>query len=159
MNNLLSQKAVLLAPGGGPTLSFMGVTIAYKAASQETDGMYALLDYSMPPKFAGPPPHWHKVTNEGFYVLEGKIIFMMDSQVFLGEPGAFVQVPTRTIHKFSNDQDQPARMLSVITPGGFEEYFKELVTLAQSEPAWPPKDLGKLLVLYQKYDTFMPEEL
>lgn len=159
MNNLLSQKAVLLAPGGGPTLALMGVNLAFKVASRETDGMYALLDYSMPPRFAGPPLHWHKVTNEGFYVLEGKISFMLDSQVFIGEPGAFVYVPTRRIHKFSNEENQPARMLSVVTPGGFEEYFKELVTLAQSEPTWPPTDTGKLLALYQKYDTFMPEEL
>ena len=159
MNNLLTQKSVLFAPNGGPTVSMLGVNISYKITSPETDGAYALLDYSMPPKFAGPPPHWHKVTNESFYVLEGKITFMMDSQVFIGEPGAFVYVPTRTIHKFSNEQDEPARMLSVITPGGFEEYFKELVTLAQSEPTWPPKDMSKVLALYQKYDTFMPEEL
>ncbi len=159
MNNILSQKPILLAPGGGPTLAFMGVTLSYKISSHETDGAYALLDYAMPPRFTGPPPHWHKVTNEGFYVLEGRITFTMGTQVFVGEPGAFVYVPRRTIHKFSNEQDQPARMLSVITPGGFENYFKELVTLWQTEPEWPPKDTSKLAALYQKYDQYSPQEL
>ncbi len=159
MNNTLSQKPVLLAAGGGPTLAFMGVTLAYKVSSHETGGAYALLDYAMPSHFAGPPPHWHKMTNEGFYVLEGRITFSLGAQVFVGEPGAFVYVPTRTVHKFSNEQGRPARMLSVITPGGFENYFKELVALWQAEPVWPPKDMSKLTALYQKYDQYSPEEL
>lgn len=159
MNNALSPKPVLLAAGGGPTLAFMGVSLAYKISSHQTVGAYALLDYAMPPGFTGPPPHWHKVTHEGFYVLEGRITFNLSTQVFVGEPGAFVYVPTRTVHKFSNEQEQSARMLSVITPGGFENYFKELVTLWQTEPVWPPQDGSKLAALYQKYDQFSPEEL
>ena len=26
-----------------------------------------------PPQFSGPPPHWHKITTEIFYVLEGTL--------------------------------------------------------------------------------------
>lgn len=159
MNQLLMQTPVLLAPGGGPTLSFMGVNIAYKVTSRETQGTLAVLEYHMPPNFAGPAPHWHKLTNEGFYVLEGRINFELDGQVFPAEPGAFVYVPTRTVHKFSNAQNSPARMLELINPGGFEDYFKELMALAQTESEWPPKDMQKVLDLYKKYDTFMPEEL
>ena len=159
MENTNPQSVIALMPGGGPTLSFMGVNLAYKIASHETDGSWALLEYAMPPKFPGPPPHWHKVTREGFYVLEGRVTFTLGTRVFTGERGAFVHVPTHTVHKFSNECDEPARFLTIILPGGFENHFKELVTFMQSEPTWPPQDPRKLSKLYQRHDTFEPQEM
>ncbi len=159
MEKTAAQNPIMLAPNGGPTLAFMGVDLAYKVTSHETDGAWALLEYTMPPKFIGPPPHWHKVTSESFYVLEGRVTFKLGTQVSVGEPGTFVHVPTHTVHKFSNDDDQPARFLTFILPGGFENYFKALVAFMQSEPTWPPKDTQKLLDLYQRYDIFSPDEL
>ncbi|MBK9603638.1 MAG: cupin domain-containing protein [Anaerolineales bacterium] len=148
----------LLTPGAGPTLSFLGVNLAYKVSSADTAGAWALLEYVAPPKFAGPPLHWHKVTNEAFYVLEGVVTFRKGEEVFKGEPGAMVYIPTGILHTFSNQEDTPARFLTFLSPGGFEEYFKELAALAQSEPIWPPKDMKKLLALYEKYDNFFPEK-
>jgi len=117
-----------------------------------------LLEYIAPPLFAGPPLHWHKVTNEAFYVLEGIMTFRMGEEVFKGTPGAMVYIPTGVLHTFSNQEEAPARFLTFLYPGGFEEYFKELAALAQSEPSWPPRELSKLQMLYAKYDNFFPEK-
>jgi quercetin dioxygenase-like cupin family protein len=133
--------------------------LGFKVSSADTDGAWALIEYVAPPKFAEPPLHWHKVTSECFYVLEGSVAFRMGKQVFGGEPGAMVYIPTHTLHTFSNQSDKPARFLTLISPGGFEEYFKELVALSQAEPSWPPEDMGKITALYRKYDTFLPDEL
>ncbi len=156
--NISQPQPLLLTPGAGPTLSFLGVNLAFKVSSADTNGAWALLEYVAPPKFAGPPLHWHKVTNEAFYVLEGTVTFRKDAEVFKGEPGAMVYIPTGTLHTFSNQEDKPARFLTFLSPGGFEEYFKALAVMVQSEPAWPPKDMSKLLVLYEKYDNYFPSK-
>ena len=148
----------LLKPGGGPTLSFLGVNLAYKVSSYETAGKWSLLEYLAPPKFAGPPLHWHKVTHEVFYVLAGIVTFRLGDEVFTGEADSMVYIPRGVLHTFSNQQDKPARFLMFVTPGGFDEYFKELAAMAQSEPSWPPKETSKLHALYEKYDNYFPDE-
>ena len=152
------QHPCLLKPGAGPTLSFLGVNLAYKVSSADTAGAWALLEYIAPPKFAGPPLHWHKVTSEAFYVLEGTVTFRMDDEVFRGHPGAMVYIPTGVLHTFSNQEDSPARFLTFLSPGGFEEYFKELAAMVQSEPVWPPQDISRLHDLYAKYDNYFPDK-
>jgi mannose-6-phosphate isomerase-like protein (cupin superfamily) len=158
MENTGSQEVIVLAPGGGPTLTFMDAKIAYKVSSTETGGAWSLLEHTLPPHFAGMPLHWHKVTQQGFYVLEGKVSFQVGSQVFSAEPGAFISVPTQTLHKFSNQQDGSARLLEIIVPGGCESFLKELVALTQVEPDLLLKP-HRLLDVYQRYDTFIPDEL
>lgn len=154
MNTVLQPQ--LLAPGSGPILSLMGVDIYYKAVSADTNGLWSLLEYNMPSHFKGPALHWHKITHEAFYVLEGFVTFSLETKSFRGGPGSFVHIPAGVLHTFSNSDDVPARFLTFLLPGGFEEYFKELATLAQNETTWPPKDMSKILKLYQKYDTYLP---
>ena len=158
MKKTLKQTSIALAPGGGPTLTFMGMNLAYKVTGDETNGAWALLEHTLPPHFAGAPLHWHKVTHHGFYVLDGIVTFQFGAQVFTAEPGAFVSVPTQILHTFGNEQDQSARLLEVIIPSGFENLFKELVTMTQIEPDLLLKP-HKLLDLYKRYDTFLPEEI
>lgn len=154
MKKTLEQTSIVLAPGGGPTLTFMGAKIAYKV----TDGNWALLEHVLPANFAGAPLHWHNVTQQGFYVLEGKVTFQVGAQLFTADPGAFVSVPKETLHTFSNERAQPARLLEIIIPGGAENSFKELVALAQVEPE-ALLNPHKLFDIYQRYDTFMPNEI
>ena len=154
MRETLPHNSILLAPGGGPTLTFMGAKIAYKV----TDGAWALLEHTLPANFAGAPLHWHKVTHQGFYVLAGKVTFQLGAQIFTADSGAFVSVPTGTFHTFSNEQDQPARLLEIIIPGGVENSFKELVALSQVEPDLLLKP-HKLFDIYKRYDTFMLDEI
>ena len=155
-------EAIALHTGKGKTLSFMGVTLTFKAVSADTDGAWALMEYTAPPHFPGPGLHWHKVTREGFYVLEGTLTFRLGAQggqVIRGAAGAFVHIPPGVVHAFSNEEDTPTRFLTFLSPGGLEQYFVELVALAQSEPTWPPKDMHKLAELRVRYDQYTPDEL
>ena len=158
MDKSTPHPPILLAPNGGPTLTVMGMNLAYKVSGGETDGTWAQLEHIMPPHFAGQPLHWHKVTYQGFYVLEGMVTFQVGSQNFNAETGAFVSVPRRTLHTFHNRQDQSARVLETIVPSGFEDSFKELVSAMQIEPSFLFKP-QRLFEIYKRYDTFMPEEL
>jgi hypothetical protein len=42
------------------------VAFTLKTGTDETNGAWTLFEYTVPPRFAGPPPHWHKTTDEGF---------------------------------------------------------------------------------------------
>jgi gentisate 1,2-dioxygenase len=55
----------------------------------------------------------------------------------IGGPGDLIFKPRNQWHTFWNAGDQPARLLEIISPAGFERFFAELLELggvAQAEP-------------------------
>ncbi len=150
------ERTVALLPGEGKTISVLGATIRYMATRADTQGAWSLIEYTAPPHFAGPQPHWHRRTGEAFYILEGAVTFQVGERLFKAEAGSFVLVPTSVVHTFSNPEDEAARILTVASPGGFERYFEELAALVKSEPQWPPADPRTLAALGAKYDIHTP---
>jgi hypothetical protein len=57
--------------------------------------------------------------------------------------------PRGVPHAFWNAGDEPARLLEVITPGGFEGYFVRLAEIVR--PGAVP-DMGALAALAAEYD-------
>jgi len=153
---ILNNGGNVLLPDAGRSISMMEGTVTFKTESEETGGAWSLLELTVPPKFSGPPPHLHKVTQEAFYVLEGTLTLQVGDQTVKAPPGAYVFIPTGITHTYSNDEDKPARYLGFVSPGGFEKYFDELAVLVQSEQSWPPADMGKVFALMAKYDTYAP---
>jgi mannose-6-phosphate isomerase-like protein (cupin superfamily) len=150
------MNAQVLRPGEGRSLEAVGVSVLLKTVAADTDGRWTAYEYTAPPGFGGPPPHWHKQTDEAFFVLEGVVRFQLDDASLDAKTGAYVRVPPGVVHRFSNPSDQPARFLGLIVPGGFEAYWEELGAMMSSEPTWPPADMAPVLALMAKYDTFPP---
>jgi len=149
MKKSLNPNEIFLAPGGGPTLAFNGAKVTYKVSGAETGGVWALLEYTLPPQFEGLALHWHKRTHTGFYVLEGEVAIQVQTQDFNAEAGAFVSAPPYTPHTFNNRSTQPARLLEIIMPSGAENYLKEWVALAQLGQGLPP---------HEQFDFFLVDE-
>jgi mannose-6-phosphate isomerase-like protein (cupin superfamily) len=148
--------AQVLEPGAGRPLATAGLSVRLKSAAGDTGGRWTMYEYTAPPRFAGPPPHWHKQTDEAFFVLEGTMRFELDGEAVDVDVGGYARVPPGVVHRFSNPFDGPARFLGLIVPGGFEAYWEKLAELMASEPIWPPADIGPVLALMAKYDTFPP---
>lgn len=144
--------AAALQPGEGRTLRAQGVTITFKTPPE--GAAWSLFEYEAPPRFPGPPPHLHKTTTEGFYVLEGTLTLELNGETHAAPPGSYVHIPPGTPHGFANPGDTPAKFLVLVSRPGFERFFEELVELARQEPTWPPEDRSNLSALYAKYDTF-----
>ena len=71
------------------------------------------------------------------YVLEGRIGAILGDEVLVGSPGDLIFKPRNQWHTFWNAGDEPARILEIISPAGFERFFGELVDLGgvtQVEP-------------------------
>jgi hypothetical protein len=74
-------------------------------------------------------PHLHTREDEYSVVTEGEIGFRSgDREVVLGA-GGYITKPRNEVHAMWNAGDVPARMIEVISPAGFENFFKEVSEL------------------------------
>jgi hypothetical protein len=62
-------------------------------------------------------------------VLEGRVGVQLGDDVLEAGPGELIFKPRRVPHAFWNAGDEPARLLEIISPAGFENYFRELAPL------------------------------
>ncbi len=74
-----------------------------------------------------PPPHIH-VGDEGYFVLDGSVTFILNGQERTEGPETFVLVPEGTGHTFGNRSPEPARLLVMHSPAA-DAYFAELEQL------------------------------
>jgi hypothetical protein len=72
---------------------------------------------------------------------------MLGDEVLTASPGDLIFKPRNQWHTFWNAGDKPARILEIISPGGFERYFDELVDLGGSTRA-APQTLAELSARY-----------
>src|SRR6266852_1375106 len=137
---------IVLPPGGGTVLHVLGNLWMLKAGREDTGGSIAVLEATFQPK-TGAPAHLHHQHEETFYVLEGEFLFRLGTQTVKATAGTFVFVPRDVPHAFENVGNQPGRILGMLTPGGYEQFFEELAHL----PPGPP-DPEKFQEIFEKYD-------
>jgi mannose-6-phosphate isomerase-like protein (cupin superfamily) len=87
---------------------------------------FSLLRWDAPAGAGGIPMHFHAHTEEGFYVLAGKLGLSLDGQEVVCRPGAYTAVAPGQHHSFWNPGKDPAAYLTPIAPGGFEDYLRSL---------------------------------
>lgn len=122
----LSTTPVIHQPAGqGETLWFGDAIYTFKATKETTNGSFTLAEASVPPG-GGPPPHIHKNLDEAFFLLFGELEFLNGERTFLAGEGDFVFVPRGTRHRFRNVGKHVARMLFMFTPGGMEDFFRDI---------------------------------
>ena len=63
----------------------------------------------------------------------------LGDEVVFAEPGDLVFKPRGQWHTFWNAGDEPARLLELISPPGFENYFREMGELVADGPPDPEK--------------------
>jgi oxalate decarboxylase/phosphoglucose isomerase-like protein (cupin superfamily) len=66
---------------------------------------------------------------QGFYVLEGEVEFLVGTEKMHAARGAYVTVPIGVPHAFANTGNEPARFLNTFTPPHYLNYFEELSNL------------------------------
>jgi mannose-6-phosphate isomerase-like protein (cupin superfamily) len=127
-----------------------GEQIAMRIESHHTNGAFSLTEIIVAPQ-AGPPLHIHHDADEVLYVLEGTVDFVCDGARFRTGPGGLAAIPRGAPHAFRNFEDAPARMIVLLTPGGFEQFMPavngkpesaipELAALFRMQIVGPPID-------------------
>ena len=101
-----------------------GFTATVKLAASETGGI-SIVEHTFDPGVLV-PPHRHTREDEISCVIFGEIGFRSnDREVSLGA-GGYIVKPRGELHSMWNAGTEPARMIEIVTPAGFEKYFIEL---------------------------------
>ena len=119
---------------------FLGQPLDIKVTGEQTDGAYAVTEASAAPGF-GPAPHIHRREAEGVYVIEGELRFTVDERQIEGPAGTFVHIPMGSTHSWTNVSPEPAKVLTLYTPAGFEKLFETLGEPIIDPQAGPTKTL------------------
>lgn len=126
-------------------LGSMGVR--FMIDSGDSGGGFSLVEHPMSARCLGAPLHRHEREDEYSYVLEGRVGALLGDDVLEAGQGDLIFKPRNQWHTFWNAGDEPARILEIISPAGFEGYFVELVALGGSRNA-SPEDLKSLARRY-----------
>lgn len=113
----------------------------------ETSGGLSVVEHPMSPWALAAPLHRHSREDEYSYVLEGRMGALLGDEVVYANVGDFVFKPRNQWHTFWNAGDTPARILEIIAPAGFEQFFSELVDMGGVGQA-PPEAMGELCARY-----------
>jgi mannose-6-phosphate isomerase-like protein (cupin superfamily) len=117
---------------------WFGGLATVKATKEQTGGHYTLVEV-LEPEGEG-PLHVHHREDEGFWVLEGQLTFEVGEETIKAGPGSFVFGPKDVPHCFTVESG-PARLLFILSPGGFEEFIYA-TSVPAKERTLPPAPEG-----------------
>ena len=111
----------------GPTIEnsvhYIAHTFSFLSTGKDTAGAFSLLHCYFRKGFTA-PPHYHKREDESFYILEGEIDFYIGNQKVKAVADEFIVLPRNIPHHFELITET-AKVLLLITPAGFEIFFRE----------------------------------
>lgn len=136
----------VVQPGEGRAGDLGSIGVVFKLWGEDTGGAFSIVEHPFPVG-ALVPPHLHTREDEYSIVVEGEIGFRSgDREVVLG-PGGYITKPRGELHTMWNAGKVPARMIEVISPAGFENFFRDLTDLT----ATGPPDLEAVGALAESY--------
>lgn len=126
---LARARLKVVQPGEGRVGGLApGVGVVFKIDGEDTGGALSIVEH---PFAVGAlvPPHIHNLEDEYSIVLEGEIGFRSNNREVVLGPGGYIIKPRGEVHAMWNAGSTPARMIEVISPAGFEGFFRELSDL------------------------------
>jgi quercetin dioxygenase-like cupin family protein len=142
---------VLLAqPGDGERLRAPAGTNVIRLSGDQAGGVLAIVEHLLPPGATGAMPHIHHGHAEHFHVLDGLITFEHAGGAEAVGAGGTVSIPIGAVHGFRNASAAAARCLVVLSPAGYENYFRDL---HRALLAGEDLDPGRLAELRAAYNT------
>jgi mannose-6-phosphate isomerase-like protein (cupin superfamily) len=134
---------------------FLGsIGVRFIVDGAEAGDRLSVVDHSMSPRALAAPLHKHTREDEYSFVLEGRMGALLGDDVVEAGPGDLVHKPRDQWHTFWNAGDEPCRILEIISPAGFEGFFRELSDLGGAIKA-DPEDLA---ALNERYGLLMKPE-
>jgi mannose-6-phosphate isomerase-like protein (cupin superfamily) len=142
-----SQGPRIIGPDDGKAVDLQSCGVRFMAWTAETGGGFSLVEHPIPPKTLVAPLHRHSREDEYSFVIEGRMGALLGDDVVYAEEGDLAFKPRDQWHTFWNPDDQPCRILEIISPGGFEAFFDEMAELVSS-PDFSPERMGPLGARY-----------
>ena len=137
-----------IGPEDGAIVFLPGLGVRFMIDGETTGGAFSLVEHPIPPRALAAPLHTHHNEDEYSYVLAGRVGIQLGDEVFQAAPGELIVKPRGIAHTFWNAGDEPARLLELISPAGFENYFREMAPLLAAEPR-DPAAIGQVRARYR----------
>ena len=135
---------------------FLGsIGVRFMIDGDEAGRRFSLVEHPMSPRALAAPLHLHTREDEYSFVLEGRMGALLGDDVVEAGPGDLVFKPRNQWHTFWNAGDEPCRILEIISPAGFEQFFRELDAMGGALQADPVEltELGERYGHYFKIDS------
>jgi mannose-6-phosphate isomerase-like protein (cupin superfamily) len=145
--------ATVIGPQDGKRVDLGGLGVRFMIDSATAGGGFSLVEHPIAPRALAAPLHRHANEDEYSYVVEGRMGAQLGDEVVEAGPGDLVFKPRNQWHSFWNPGDEPARVLEIISPGGFEQYFAEIAPLLP--PNRPEPDFAALAEIQARYGLEM----
>src|ERR1700682_1434179 len=139
--------AKIVRPRDGKSGFLGSIGVRFMIDGEEAGGRFSLVEHPMSARALAAPLHRHTREDEYSYILEGRVGALLGDDVLVGSPGDLIFKPRNQWHTFWNAGDEPARILEIISPAGFERFFGELVDLG-GVPSAEPQILADLCARY-----------
>jgi mannose-6-phosphate isomerase-like protein (cupin superfamily) len=137
----------VLGATDGPAGFLGSIGVRFMLNGDETGGGFSLVEHPMSARALAAPLHRHMREDEYSYVLEGRMGALLGEDTFEAGPGDLVLKPRGEWHTFWNAGDEPCRILEIIAPAGFEQFFAELIEIGNVAEA----DQTALAALCERY--------
>jgi mannose-6-phosphate isomerase-like protein (cupin superfamily) len=141
-------EQLMLAADEGELVWLMALGVRFMIRGARTDGRFSLVEHPLAPRALGAPTHTHVNEDEYSYILDGQIGVLIGDEELIAGPGTLVFKPRAVPHAFWNAGDTPARLLEIISPGGFECYFEEASAVFAADG---PPDFEQLVAIAARY--------
>jgi quercetin dioxygenase-like cupin family protein len=143
-----ATTARVVGPRDGKAGFLGSIGVRFMIDGAEAGERFSLVEHPMSPRALAAPLHRHNREDEYSYVLEGRMGALLGDEVLVAEAGDLVFKPRNQWHTFWNAGDEPARILEIISPAGFEGFFNELVDMGGVTRTAPEK-LAELCARYE----------
>jgi mannose-6-phosphate isomerase-like protein (cupin superfamily) len=137
------------------TADFPSLGNRYLIESSDTDGRFALIEHTIAPRTLAAPMHVHEHEDEYSFVLQGRMGAQIGDDVVEAGPGELVFKPRGIPHAFWNPGDEETRLLELISPGEFANYFTELAPLINDLGDPAEADFSPLVAVMDRYSLSM----
>jgi quercetin dioxygenase-like cupin family protein len=135
-----STAHLTVVPPDGPDDAMVpGFTATTRLSASQT-GSISIVEHVFSPGVLV-PPHRHTREDEISYVIDGVIGFRSDGQEVSLAAGGYIVKPRGELHAMWNAGSGPARMLEIISPAGFENYFVELAAAVTAAGGLPEPEI------------------
>lgn len=128
---------------------FRGTAVVnFILSSNDSGGSVSIIELDM---LAGTEPmrHTHELEDETYIIEEGAVTFFIGNKLVLAGEGDVIFAPRKVPHHF-RIEGASAKMLVIITPGAFDQFFWQLSTPYSAgkplTPAGPPSEQSKTFI-------------
>jgi len=132
----LARVPATLTPEEQRAVWFLGALIRIRVGGGSTGGQLAILEHTGPRGYSS-PVHRHDADEETFFILDGAVRVEVGDRTFSAGPGAVAFLPRQIPHAFVVTSPE-ARLLTLHTPAGFDEFTLAAGSAADSPFGDPP---------------------